>query len=294
MTNTNVSLSHLRVLSAAVEKGSFSAAAEEIGITQSGVSQSIKHLEATLGVQLLIRHRDGVAPTKLGKAVLADARLALQAIERIRQACGAARGVPSGRIRLGSISSVAARMLPSILARFRKQYPGVTIDLIEGTDIEICEWVENAVVDLGLTGETGSKVQASPVVEDDFVLVVSCKHRLAGRRSVRLADIAEEPFLMSTSGCEPAIRRIFDAADINPPIAFRVRDPEALVNMVGQGLGVTIMPQLSIADRVRGIVCVSIQPRQERRIVAITKYDEPEMPAVEILKVMLMRSKNAR
>ncbi len=293
MTNTNVSLSHLRVLNAAIERGSFSAAAEEIGITQSGVSQSIKHLEATLGAHLLIRHRDGVAPTELGKAVLADARLALQAIERIRQACSAAKGVPSGRIRLGSISSVAARMLPSILARFRRQYPGVRIDLIEGTDTEIGEWVENAVVDLGLTGETTPNVLASPVAEDDFVLVVGARHRLAGRRSVRLADIAQEPFLMSTSGCEPAIRRVFDAAGINPPIAFRVRDPEALVNMVGQGLGVTIMPQLSIPDRVRGVVCVSIQPRQERRIVAITRYDQPEMPAVAILKVMLMRRKSS-
>jgi molybdate transport repressor ModE-like protein len=123
MTISNISVAHLRVLTAVVERGTFSAAAEELGITQSGVSQSIKQLEAVLGAPLLVRHRDGVIPTDIGKAALADARAALQAIERLRQRCSAAKGLRSGHLRIGSISSAAARLLPEPLGRFRRLYP---------------------------------------------------------------------------------------------------------------------------------------------------------------------------
>jgi DNA-binding transcriptional LysR family regulator len=294
MSIANISFSHLRVLSAVVERGSFSAAAEEIGITQSGVSQSLKHLEAVLGSRLLVRHRDGVATTELGGAVLADVRAALQAVERIRQTCSASRGLRSGQVRIGSVSSVAARLLPAPLAEFRKLYPGVNVSLMEGTDAEVCEWVENAVVDLGLTGETTPNVQPSVILEDDFLLVVGARHRLSKRRTVQLADLADEPFLMSTSGCEPAIRRIFSQARINPPIAFRVRDAEALVSMVGQGLGVTIMPRLAIPAKIKSIACISVAPRRKRRIVAITKRGLGETPAVQTLKAMLAGRRSMR
>jgi DNA-binding transcriptional LysR family regulator len=291
MTNTNVSLAHLRVLSSVVERGTFSAAAEEIGVTQSGVSQSIKHLEAVLGAELLIRHRDGVRMTELGREVLADARVALQAVERIRQRCSAVNGLPAGHIRIGSVSSVAARLLPAPLAEFRRMYPRTTVSLIEGTDAEVCEWVEKDIVDLGLTGETTPAVRPVLIMEDDFVLVVASNHRFAGRRRLRLTDAADEPFLMSASGCEPAIRRIFDQAKIDPPIVLRVRDAEALVNMVSQDIGITIMPQLSIPADSKAAAPISIEPRHRRQIFAITKSGASEVRAAERLMAMLSNTR---
>jgi DNA-binding transcriptional LysR family regulator len=280
-------VAHLRVLTAVVERGSFSAAAEEIGITQSGVSQSIKQLEAVLGARLLVRGRDGVTTTDVGRAALADARAALQAIERLRQRCSAAKGLQSGHLRIGSVASVAARLLPAPLAEFRRLYPGISVDLIEGIDGEVCEWVENKIVDLGLSGETTASLHATVIARDDFALVVGAKHSLARRRGVQLSDVGHEPFLMSTSGCEPAIRRLFKKAKIDPPIAFRVRDPAALTNMVGQGLGVTIMPRLAIPAGTRSVVCLPIEPREKRRIVALTQKSHNDMPAIGLLLAML-------
>jgi DNA-binding transcriptional LysR family regulator len=276
------------VLITVVERGTFSAAAEAIGITQSGVSQSIKQLEAVLGSRLLVRGRDGVTTTDLGKAALADARAALQAVERLRQRCSAAKGLQSGHLRIGSVASVAARLLPQPLAEFRRLYPGISVDLIEGTDGEVCEWVENKVVDLGLSGETIPTLHATVIARDDFALVVGSKHSLARRRGVQLSDLGHEPFLMSTSGCEPAIRRLFKKARIDPPIAFRVRDPAALTNMVGQGLGITIMPRLAIPTGTRAVVCLPIEPREKRRIVALTQKSHDEMPAIGLLLAMFV------
>ncbi|MGJ4896001.1 MULTISPECIES: LysR family transcriptional regulator [unclassified Bradyrhizobium] len=291
MTITNISLAHLRVLSSVVDCGTFSAAATEIGLTQSGVSQSIKHLEAVLGGQLLIRHRDGIRITELGRAVLADARAALQAVERIRQTCSAVNGLLAGHIRIGSVSSVAARLLPARLAEFKRMYPRITVSLIEGTDAEVCEWVEKDIIDLGLTGETTPAVQPIVIMEDEFVLVVASDHRLASRRQISLTDAADEPFLMSASGCEPAIRQIFDQAKINPPIVLRVRDAEALVNMVSQDIGITIMPQLAIPADSRAIAQISIKPRRRRQVFAITRSGAPKVPAAERLNAMLSNTK---
>ena len=291
MTITNVSTAHLRVLITVVERGTFSAAAEEIGITQSGVSQSIKHLEAVLGTRLLERHRDGVTATELGRAVLGDARAALQAIERLRQRCSAAKGFQSGHIRIGSVSSVAARLLPAPLADFKRLYPGIGVSLIEGTDTEVCEWVENSIVDVGLSGELTPTLHGTIIAKDDLVLVIASDHILAKRRKVRLLDVGQEPFLMSTSGCEPTVRRLFKEAKIDPPIAFRVRDPAALTNLVGQGLGVTIMPRLAIPTGTRSVACLPIEPHKTRRIVALTRKGPNKMPAIDLLVAMLVTPK---
>jgi molybdate transport repressor ModE-like protein len=288
MTNTNISLAHLRVLTAIADSGSFSAAAEEVGITQSGVSQSVRHLENVLGVTLLVRHRRGVSATELGQAVIRDARDAIQAIERMRQRCTAATGLQSGRVRIGSVPSAASRLLPKKLAEFQRLYPNVSVELMEGTDGEVCEWVENGIVDLALSGECTPNAAATVIAKDEFVLVVGHKHRLARRRAARLKEIVRERFLMSASGCEPAIRRIFERDQINPTIAFRVRDADALANMVDQGLGVTIMPRLAVPVKLKSIVCLSIEPRSHRQIVAITKRGQESPPAVDKLRALLI------
>jgi len=98
---------------------------------------------------------------------------------------------------------------------------------------------------------------------------------------------------MSTSGCEPAIRRIFRNSKIDPAIAFRVRDSEALANMVSQGHGVTIMPQLAIPTQVERIATISIEPQQRRHIFAVTRRGRSELPAVGTLKIMLCKGKRS-
>jgi DNA-binding transcriptional LysR family regulator len=289
MTNTNISLANLRVLLTVVEKGSLSRAAAAIGITQSGVSQSIKQLEQSMGGQLLLRGRTGVVTTELGRAVLTDIRIVLEAIKRIRRTCNNSKDIASGEICVASVPGVADRILPAMLAQFETLYPEVKVALMQGTDGEVCEWVEHAVVDLGLSGESTSELQSAVVATDEFVLVVGSGHHLAGRAAASLEDIAEEPFLMSTSGCEPAIRRVFSQASIDPRVAFRVGDTRALMSMVGRGLGVTIMPELAIPTGIAEIFCSVLQPRQERRILAVTRRDQVEMPAVTLLLDVLKR-----
>lgn len=278
MTITDITLAQLRILAAIVDEGSFSAAAQRIGMTQSGASQAIRALEATLGVSLLTRRRGGVVPTEVGRLVLDDARIALLAVERMRQACAAARGSHAGRLRVGSVESAARRILPPLLARFRLLYPAVEVALMEGADDEVLAWVEARAVDVGLTAAMSPGTEGRVIAEDDFLLVVPQDHALAARDRVSLAEVATVPFLMSGGGCAPAVHRLFAAAGVTPEVTLTVRDPLALGRMVAQGLGVTVMPELSIPEGEPGLRRLPLDPPARRRLLAVTHRAPPPPP----------------
>lgn len=287
MTITDISLAQLRVLAAIVDEGGFSAAAQRLGMTQSGASQAIRGLESTLGVSLLARRRDGVAPTEIGGRVLEDARAALLAVERVRQLCAAARGGHAGRLRIGSVESAARRLLPPVLARYRRLYPAVEVVLMEGADDEVLAWVEARAVDVGLTSAESPATDGPVIAEDDFLLVVPRAHRFAARAGVAPAEVAGEPFLMSAGGCRPAIDRLFAAAGAAPTVALTVRDSVALARMVAQGLGVTVMPELSIPEDEPGLRRLPLDPPARRRLLALTRRATPPPPVAGPLLEML-------
>lgn len=288
MTTTNITLAQLRILTAIVEEASFSAAAARIGMTQSGASQAMRALETALGVRLLTRHRGGVEPTEIGRSVLCDARDAVAAIERVQQRCAAAAGLAAGRLRVGAVASAATRLLPNVLARFRTAWPAIELALLEGTDREVLDWVETGIVDVGLTPESSAATVVRAIAEDDFVLLVHRDHPLAGAPCARLREIAADDFLMSGSGCEPAIRRLFEAAGTAPRVALTVRDGGALMEMVAQGFGVTIMPELAVPHGDVRLVRIRLDPPARRRLFAVTRRDTAPLPAVEKLVELLL------
>ena len=144
MTTSDVTLTQLRVLLAIIDSGSFTMAAEQLGITQSGVSQAVAGLESALQSAVLVRDRHGITPTALGEKVLSHARIALAHVECIQQEAAAAVGLATGRLRLGSVPSAATRLLPPLLHSFRRRHPSTELVLLEGTDQEVREWVLSA------------------------------------------------------------------------------------------------------------------------------------------------------
>jgi DNA-binding transcriptional LysR family regulator len=291
MTITNIGLSQLHILAAVADEASFSGAAARLGMTQSGASQAISSLEAVLGVKLFVRGKNGVAPSAIGRGVLRDAREAVHAIERIQQSCSAAKGTLSGNLRIGCVPSAAARLLPQLFARYRRLHPGVKLSLVEGSDREVLQWVENGIIEIGLTSETSAETRAQLIMQDDFLLLTGRKHALAKRRHVGLRDIAQENFLMSGSGCEPSIRRIFASAKAAPNVVLTVRDTSALVEMVAQGLGVTMMPELAIPQNDRRLSRIPTMPAGRRRLFAVTRQSTPLSPALSAFAGLLLGRK---
>lgn len=284
MTKSDITLAQLRVLLAIIDSASFTVAAEQLGITQSGVSQAIAGLESALLSTLLVRDRNGITPTAVGEKILSHARIALAHVECIQQEAAAALGLSTGRLRIGSVPSTATRLLPRLLYSFRRRHPGIELVLLEGTDQEIYDWVLSQVVDVGFAGMPPKGRQGictQLLATDEMLLVVPQAHQLASHSTVRLDQIAMEPFLMSKGGCEPLIRQLFRTARVAPRVMLEVREMTTLLSLVKEGLGLTIVPQLALPSSLAGVELVGLDPPAHRRVGLILNPDHPSTPAMK-------------
>jgi len=269
MSSFHVSISMLRVLDALAKHSSFTRAANELCVTQSGVSHSIRALEEMVGVQLVVRSRDGVTFTEAGRSALGEVRKALAAIDRMRDISHSTHA--SGPVRIGMVPSVAGTLAPKALKDLRKEQPMVEPEILEGTDQEVRCWVEEGVADLGICGEPGDNT-AVPLVRDELLLVTHQNHPLALMESVPMRALSGMPFVMSGSGCEPMLERLLKKASVKIDVRLRVREMSALLAMVRSGMGVSIVPQLSLAANSKvGIISRSLSPTIYRQLYILRR-----------------------
>jgi DNA-binding transcriptional LysR family regulator len=275
-----MTLAQLRTLVAVVESGSFSRAADLLHVTQSGVSHAVGTLERELAVPLFERRGGRVALTERGHRVLAHARAMLEREQQIRQEVKRGDGAEAGRVRLGSVPSVSVRVLPKLFAFLARRHPTLDVILFDGSDDEVRAWLLSGAIDVGVVALPSRDFQTTEFVSDLMVAVVPERHRLANKGKVRLREIGSIPFIMSNGGCEPLIRRMFRAAAVPLRIRYEVRDMATILGMVKEGLGVTVVPTLSLPERHPGIRALPLVPSVERRLALAVRSRETSPPAV--------------
>lgn len=289
---TNVSLRQFRAFVGVIEAGSFTAASKSLGITQSGLSQSISGLEEALGVPLVLRERDGVVPTEIGTQALADAEAALRAVERLHQRSSAYQDLAVGVLRVGSVGSAAAKLLPGALKTLRDQHPALEVALFEGTDEEVADWVSDGIVDVGFTAETRSGLVDTVIASDEYVAVLPKDHPAKEKERMALRDLGDEAFVMPGASCEPPIRAMFEDVGVSPNVACTVRGTSSLLSMVSVGIGVTIVPELSLPDDRSKFAAVKFQPPIIRHLFAVTDATVEPTPGVKALLANLAAIKH--
>ncbi|WP_126429917.1 LysR family transcriptional regulator [Brevibacillus marinus] len=280
-----MTLLQLEVFVAVVDAGSFTKAAEKLNMSQSGVSHTIAGLEAELGITLLVRNRKGIRLTEAGEAVLVHAREMLNRKEQIRQTAAAAGGLQIGTLRIGSFPSASAKLLPGILRRFRDRYPKVELTLFEGSYDEVREWILGGAVDAALLPHPDEVLESVPLLKDELVAVLPSSHPLAGAHELPLSAIASEPFIMPMAGCDLLVGRAFAEQGLKPNIHFEVADNDTIVTMVREGLGVTVVPRLTLPDQLERLHVCSLTPRRHRQIgVAVRSLASASLAVNALMK----------
>ena len=165
----------LEALVVIVELGSFTLAAERLGVSQSALSHSIAALERELSVTVLERGRQGARPTDVAERMLPHIREVLARLERIRAEASDTVDLVAGRVRIGSIPSAAVDFLPRVMAAFARQYPQVELVLLEepsqGTG-RLLDWLSSRTIDVALLELPVADFETVPLLHDELCAVV--------------------------------------------------------------------------------------------------------------------------
>jgi len=238
-------LRQLEYFEAAADTKSIAAAAGKMNISQPSVSNAISKLEAQLGVDLFIRrHAQGVLLTKAGQQVLKDARALLRHARELQFDASQSHGPIHGGIALGCFSTLAPVYLPNLISGFCSLYPGVTISLEEGTQLDLMRMLRSGEIEIALLYDLE--------LPDDIVVeklaacypyaLLPADHRLAKKKAIRLEWLAEEPMiLLDIPPSREYFIGLFHAAGLKPKIGFSTHSLEMLRGMVGQGRGYSVL-----------------------------------------------------
>ena len=251
-----------------VELGSLTRAAEAMGCTQSAVSHTLSDLEEEFGFALLRRGRGGVQLTENGARVLPSIRGILNYHEQLHQTVASIRGLDTGALRIGTVTSVGVHWLPSIMKQFGQLHPGIEFKLYSGDYGDVNRWLSERSIDVGflsLPAEDPS-CECVPLVHDRMLAVLPPDHPMASLPRFPVAQMAHEPFISLLESSDTDARQVLDAAGVRPDIRFTTKDDYAIIAMVEQGLGVSIMPELLLQERADRVVTMELVPRASRLI----------------------------
>jgi DNA-binding transcriptional LysR family regulator len=243
-----VSLRQFRYFIAAAETGSVTRAAFELGVSQSALTGAIKTLESDIGAKLFTRHGKGVNLTFEGTQFLQHARNVMAAVLDATQAARAPTDV-EGRFSLAITYTVAGYFLAAVLARFRRLFPGVEIELHEMHRVEIEERLIDGSIDLGmilisnLTRE--AQIDTDLLIQSRRRLWLPSNHALLHARTVMLSHVAPEPYIMlRIDEADETAMRYWQRAKLQPNTVFRTSSVEAVRSMVANGQGVAILSDM--------------------------------------------------
>ncbi len=240
-------LADLSLFRHVVEAGSITHGAERAHLALAAASTRIRQMEEALGASLLVRGRQGVAPTQAGRTLLQHARAILRQAERLREDLGAYAGGVAGQIRVLSNTNALTEFLPEALSSFLAEHPHVSVDLEERLSDEIVGMIAEGVADLGIVAGTvdASNLETYPFRKDRFVLVVARSHPLARRAKVTFAQVLKYDFVGLDRSS--AIQRFLadKAARIGQPLRLRLqlRSFDAICRLVECRVGIGIVPE---------------------------------------------------
>lgn len=266
----------------AVECGSFTRAADMLHYSQSGISRMIHDLEAEWGVTLLERGKAGVRLTSDGIRLLPHAQRICQAYQALQTQVDALHGLQAGLIRIGTFSSVATHWLPRMIRAFEQAYPKIEYELLLGDYAEIESWVQSGRVDCGFIRlPAQADLHTFLLEEDTLMAVLPLAHPLAGAARVPIQALAEQPFIQLEKGGRAEAAEIFARAAVTPNIRFTTWDDYAVMSMVEQGLGVSILPALILRRIPYHIAVRPLEPAACRRIGLALRDEHALSPAVQ-------------
>ncbi|MGN0370718.1 MAG: LysR family transcriptional regulator [Butyrivibrio sp.] len=245
----------------------FTKSGERMGYSQSGVSHILKAMETEFGFPLFLRTKQGVTLTSNAEAILPLVRQLLSINEQLEQTISSLNGLDTGHLKIATFASISRNWLPTIIYFFQNEYPNIEIELLEGGTDDIVGWIENSIVDFGLLSKRNTNsLEWIPLYDDPLMAILPKDYPVYGRKSFPISEISDKPFIISAEGTDYDIHNALKQAGITPDIPFSSKDDHAIVSMVANNLGISILPQLVIEGVQNQILALPLEPFYSRQL----------------------------
>ncbi len=264
-----MTLTRFEIFSKVVETGSLTKAAQSLNMTQSAVSHAINNFEKEVGLPLLFRERSGVKLTPVGEELLPSILGVLNKNEQFKQHIAMVKGLKIGTLKIATFASVGRLWLPSLLKSFKASYPDVKIHLYTGYYQEIVHMIKTGLVDFGFIPKTVSEgLNFMPLVEDPLMVIINKEHPLSHFKSIPIHSLNNEAFISPKWGLNHDVDQIIAQNHLKLDIQYEIQEDQAIVAMVQQGLGLSILPTLTLRFIDDSIAAIPLE-EDYRRIIGV-------------------------
>lgn len=245
-------------------------AAAELYISQPSLSKAIARLEEELGVPLFDHQGRRIRLNQFGRTFLRRVERAFSELEEGQREVADMAGPERGLVGLAALYTVGAHLLPDLLSAFRVRHPQISFRLFQNAAHIMLSQLDNGEVDLCISSPLSERpgVTWAPLMTEEILLAVPPGHRLAGRSSIHLSEVAQEPFisLKPGYGVRDLTNRFCQQAGFTPSIAFEVDELTVVSGLVGAGFGVAFLPALARSSETGPIRLHIDEPRCQRTI----------------------------
>ncbi|MFI9382431.1 LysR family transcriptional regulator [Kutzneria sp. NPDC052558] len=294
-------LTGLRVVREIAERGTFSAAAESLGYTQSAVSRQIAAVERAAGATVFERTRDGAVPTPAGRVILRHAATVLDAVDAVEREL---RGMPAetGHVRLGAIPSAGAVMLPRALTILRRTHPGIAVTSREGSTPALTRSLRAGTIDLAILAvgppfraldAEKPALRTETLLERELCVAVPASDPLAGNDSVHIDDLAGRRWIASVGAGGEDLLGVWPGLAERAEIAHVTRNWLTKLQLVAAGCGLTTVPASMITAMPAGVRVLTVRggPKESRRLIAACPPGRQPESVVRVLTALRAASR---
>ncbi|MGV9834740.1 LysR family transcriptional regulator [Nocardia niigatensis] len=294
----DVTVIGLRVLREVAERGTFTAAAQTLGYTQSAVSRQVAAMEQATGVRLFDRYPGGVRLTSAGRALLRHAVTALDALDAADRELRGAED-DTGTVRLGFFPAAGPVLVARALATLRRQRPHIQVTTREGTTPSLVRALRAGTLDLAVLSSRpphrspdtdDPSLRVEPLLDERLVLAVPASGRFADHASVTAQHLVGETWIASSAGIDEPLLGVWPGLPGRPRVHHAARDWLTKLHLVAAGAGITTVPATLLSAMPPGVRLISIDDLpEERRRVSVVRLPGPTTASTRALVHALRR-----
>lgn len=274
-----MSIKKYEVLLQTADLGSFTKASEVLGYTQSAISHIITGLEDELGLKLLARDRFGVRLTAEGEALLPAIRAVCQQNQELLRQAAQFHGLEVGQVRIGTWLSVSVHLLPRLLQTFSQRHPDITFELLQGSYEDIERWLSEGRIDLGFLRLPASGHFETTLLLEERILAIFPPNQAPACERVTVEQLKQSPYILRLDSLDNDTRELFRKTQHTPRITYSAKDDYAVMAMVEQRLGISILPELLLKNAPYHLEVRELDPPATRQIGVACKHANTLSPA---------------